>query len=129
MKKLLLDTHTFIWWVENSPRLSDNALELIQNIENECFLSLVSTWEMAIKVSIGKLKFTCPVQEYVPQHLTANQFRQLDISFRHVIGVESLEFHHRDPFDRLLAAQAVEDKMILVSADRIFDRYKVERVW
>ncbi|WP_446010963.1 type II toxin-antitoxin system VapC family toxin [Candidatus Electrothrix sp.] len=129
MKKLLLDTHTFLWWVENSPQLSDNALNIIQDIENECFLSLVSSWEMSIKAGIGKLKLTCSVQEYVPQHLAANQFRQLDISFRHVTGVESLELHHRDPFDRLLAAQALEDNLILVSADRIFDRYGVERVW
>ena len=84
---------------------------------------------MAIKSSIGKLKLTCPIKEYIPQHMAANQFKQLSISFRHVSRVESLQYHHRDPFDRLLVAQVLEEKMILVSADPIFDRYKVQRVW
>ena len=129
MKKILLDTHTFLWWVDDSPRLSENALELIRHIEHECFFSLVSSWEIAIKASIGKLKLACPVKEYIPQHLAANHFLELPISFRHISEVESLEFHHRDPFDRLLAAQALTEDMTLVSADRIFDRYGVKRVW
>ena len=129
MKKILLDTHTFIWWVEGAPQLTAKAQKLLENINNECFLSLVSSWEMAIKSSIGKLKLTCPIKEYIPQHMAANQFKQLPISFRHVSRVESLQYHHRDPFDRLLVAQVLEEKMILVSADPIFDRYKIQRVW
>ena len=129
MKKILLDTHTFIWWVEGTPQLSAHVQELLEEINNECFLSLVSSWEMAIKSSIGKLRLTCPIRKYVPLNLAANQFKELPISFRHVTRVESLKFHHRDPFDRLLAAQALEEKMILISADKIFDRYNVERIW
>jgi PIN domain nuclease of toxin-antitoxin system len=128
-RKVLLDTHTFIWWVEDSPKLSSKAKEIIANMQNDCFVSLVSSWEMAIKTSIGKLKLTIPVREYVPQHLAANGFKQLDISFRHVTAVESLPWRHRDPFDRLLVAQALEEKMILVSADSILDSYDIQRVW
>nr|MBF0223206.1 type II toxin-antitoxin system VapC family toxin [Desulfobulbaceae bacterium] len=129
MKKILLDTHTFIWWVEGSPQLTCNAQKQIENTKNECFLSLASSWEMAIKSSIGKLKLACSIKEYIPQHLSINQFKELPISFQHVTRVESLAFHHRDPFDRLLVAQALEEKMIIVSADPIFDTYKVKRIW
>ena len=129
MKNILLDTHAFIWWIEDSTRLSADARELLENIENNCFLSLASCWEIAIKSSIGKIKLTLPVRDFIPQHLAANDFRQLSISFRHIARVESLEFHHRDPFDRLIAAQALEEKMILLSVDRVFDHYGVERIW
>lgn len=129
MKRLLLDTHVFLWWVEDSPQLSTAARELMQQLENECFLSVASSWEMAVKASIGKLKLALPIKEYVPQHLAANQFQELPISFRHAARVESLAFHHRDPFDRLLAAQALEEELILISADGIFDRYSVLRIW
>jgi PIN domain nuclease of toxin-antitoxin system len=129
MKRLLLDTHAFLWWVEDSPQLSEAARQLMQELENDCFFSVASSWEMAVKASIGKLKLSVPVNEYVPQHVAANQFRELPISFRHAARVEFLPFHHRDPFDRLLAAQALEEELLLISADRIFDRYGVMRVW
>lgn len=129
MKNILLDTHSFIWWIEDSPRLSVDARKLLENLENDCFLSLASSWELAIKSSIGKIKFSLPIRDFIPQHLAANDFKQLNISFRHVARVESLEFHHRDPFDRLIAAQALEEKMVLLSVDAIFDHYGVERIW
>jgi PIN domain nuclease of toxin-antitoxin system len=129
VKKILLDTHAFIWWVEDAPQLTGKVKKILGNIENECFLSLASSWEMAIKSSIGKLKLTLPIREYVPQHMAANDFKQLSISFRHVARVESLKWHHRDPFDRLIVAQAIEEKMVLVSADPHLDLYDVERLW
>ncbi len=129
MKKLLLDTHTFIWWVDDSPKLSQKAKKLITDIRNECYLSLVSSWEIAIKCSIGKLHLTLPVREYVPQHMAVNSFKQLPISFRHISRVETLPLHHRDPFDRLLVTQTMEEKLILISADMAFDLYEVERIW
>ena len=98
-------------------------------MENECFLSLVSSWEMAIKSSIEKLRLTLPVEEYIPQHMAKNNFKLLPISFRHVSRVEALPLHHRDPFDRLLAVQAMTEKMPIISADASFDLYEVERVW
>jgi len=129
VKNILLDTHAFIWWIEDSPRLSSKAKKLLENIENDCFLSLASCWELAIKSSIGKIKLTLPIRDFIPQNLAANDFRQLNISFRHIARVESLEFHHRDPFDRLIAAQALEEKMILLSVDATFDYYDVDRIW
>jgi len=129
VKNILLETHAFIWWIEDSPRLSSNAKKLLENIDNDCFLSLASCWELAIKSSIGKIKLTLPIRDFIPQNLAANDFRQLNISFRHIARVESLEFHHRDPFDRLIAAQALEEKMILLSVDATFDYYDVDRIW
>ena len=101
----------------------------MENLENNCFLSLASCWELAIKSSTGKIKLTLPIRDFIPQHLAANDFKQLNISFRHVARVESLDFHHRDPFDRLIVAQALEEKMVIISIDTIFDHYGVDRVW
>lgn len=129
MKRVLLDTHAFLWWVEGAPRLPEKAAAIVENLENVCFLSLCSCWEMAIKAGLGKLRLAGPIREFVPRHLAANHFKLCPISFRHAARVEQLEWHHRDPFDRLLAAQALEEKMILVSRDPIFDAYGVRRVW
>jgi PIN domain nuclease of toxin-antitoxin system len=127
--RLLLDTHALLWWVEDDERLSAGARKAIASASAECHVSLVSAWEMAIKSQLGKLKLATPVRQYFPSQLAANGFAQLDIAFRHVARVEALEFHHRDPFDRLLVAQALEEKLTLVSADAVFDRYGVKRVW
>lgn len=127
--RLLLDTHTLLWWVEDAPQLSVKARKAIAAPDAECYVSLASAWELAIKCSLGKLKLATSVRQYFPSQLAANGFVQLDISFRHVARVESLEFHHRDPFDRLIAAQALEEKLILVSADNVFDAYGVKRIW
>ena len=129
MNNFILDTHTFIWWVDDSPKLSSKAKKIIADMDNECFLSLVSSWEMAIKCSIEKMRLTLPVEEYIPQHMARNNFKQLPISFRHVSRVETLPLHHRDPFDRLLAVQAMTEKMRLISADPSFDLYEIERIW
>ncbi len=127
--RLLLDTHAFLWWVEDAPALPRKARAAIANPGNECFLSLVSVWEMAIKLSLGKLKLPGAIERFIPQQLAENGFSQLPIDFRHVARVANLAFHHRDPFDRLLAAQAVEEELTIVSADRIFVKYGVPRVW
>ena len=129
MKNILLDTHSFIWWIEDSPRLSTLAKKIVENLDNNCFFSLASCWELAIKSSMGRIKLTLPIRDFIPQHLAANDFKQLSISFRHVARVGSLDFHHRDPFDQLLAAQALEEKMLILSMDTIFDHYGVERIW
>ncbi len=127
--RLLLDTHTLLWWLANDPRLSAPARTAIANPRNDCFVSLASCWELAIKSSLGKIRLAKPVERFIPDELAANDFQLLPIEFRHVARVESLEFHHRDPFDRLLAAQAQADKLTLLSADELFDRYGVKRVW
>lgn len=127
--RLLLDTHALLWWVEDDPRLSAKARKAIADAGNDCFVSLVSAWEMAIKCQLGKLTLAGSVRQYFPAQLAANGFVQLDIAFRHVARVEALAFHHRDPFDRLIAAQALEEKLTLVSADAVFDDYGVKRIW
>lgn len=127
--RLLLDTHTFLWWVEDAPELSKKARRALANPNNECFLSLVSCWEMAIKLSFGKLKLAGVIERFVPDQLAANGFRQLEMDFRHVARVAAMPFHHRDPFDRLLVAQAKEEKLVIVSADAVFQKYDVKRIW
>jgi PIN domain nuclease of toxin-antitoxin system len=127
--RLLLDTHAFLWWVNDAPELSPKARKAIADPGNECLLSLASCWEIAIKTSIGKLKLAGTVERFIPEQLAANNFGRLDIDFRHVARVATLPFHHRDPFDRLLAAQAEEEKLAIVSADPVFQSYGVKRVW
>lgn len=127
--KLLLDTHVFLWWVNNDEALSAKARKAITSLANECTLSLASCWEMAIKSSLGKLKLTQSVERFVAEQVALNGFRLLQIDFRHAAAVESLPFHHRDPFDRMLVAQAISEKMTLVTADRALARYGVKCLW
>jgi len=127
--RLLLDTHAFLWWVNNSPKLSRKARRAIAESENECLLSLVSCWEMAIKISLGKLRLPSVIERFVPEQLAANGFYQLGIEFRHIARVAALSFHHRDPFDRLIAAQAVEEGLPVVSADPVFQKYGLKCIW
>ncbi len=129
MNRYLLDTHTFIWWVENSPKLSPVANKTISNLESECYLSLVSAWEMAIKISLGKLKLATSFKKFITGNIAANDFRILPIDFNHINRIDSLPFHHRDPFDRLLIAQAMTEKIPIISADITLGAYNIERVW
>ena len=127
--RLLLDTHTFLWWVNDATELSTKARKAITSVENQCFLSLASCWEMSIKVSLNKLRLTQPIERFVPEHLAANEFRLLGIEFSHIARTGALPFHHRDPFDRLLAAQALSEDLAIASADPIFRHYGIKRVW
>jgi PIN domain nuclease of toxin-antitoxin system len=129
MMRLLLDTHAFLWWVDDAPQLSRRARAAIANAENECLVSLASFWEMAIKASLGKLDLPAPMERFIPEQLAVNRFQRLDIDFRHVVRTAAMPFHHRDPFDRLLAAQALEEDLTLVSGDPVFRKYKVRRLW
>lgn len=129
MSDLLLDTHAFLWWVDDSPKLGRRARNAIADPARRCFLSLASSWEIAIKVSLGKLELPGPIERFVPAQLAANDFEELPLGFAHVTRVARLPFHHRDPFDRLLAAQALEAGLTVVSADPVFRRYGVRVVW
>jgi PIN domain nuclease of toxin-antitoxin system len=124
---LLLDTQAFLWWVADDPRLSKRAARAIAG--TECLLSLASCWEMAIKASLGKLTLPGAVDRFVQEHLEVNGFNLIAISLEHVSGVAGLPHHHRDPFDRLLAAQALAEDLSIVSADPVFRRYGVTRIW
>jgi PIN domain nuclease of toxin-antitoxin system len=126
---ILLDTHTFLWFVADDQRLSNKARALIEAEENQPFLSIASLWEMAIKVSLGKLKFEQPYEFFIPQQLAMNGIGILNLSLEHTAAISTLPFHHRDPFDRLIAVQARLEKMCIVSVDTAFDAYEVQRFW
>jgi PIN domain nuclease of toxin-antitoxin system len=127
--KLLLDTHTFIWFIMGSPNLSTRARALIEDVANEQFLSVASLWEIAIKLSIGKLTLSSPFDVLIPPQLSLNGFELLNIEIEHAAVVATLPFHHRDPFDRLLIAQAMVENMSIVSIDAVLDAYPVARLW
>jgi PIN domain nuclease of toxin-antitoxin system len=127
--KLLLDTHTLLWFIAGSASLSAYARSLIEDAANEKFVSIVSIWETAIKVSIGKMSLSAPFDVLFPHQLQTNGFGLLSVKVEHTSVVTTLPFHHRDPFDRLLIAQAIEEKMTLVSVDAVFDDYGVTRLW
>jgi PIN domain nuclease of toxin-antitoxin system len=124
---VLLDTHAFLWWTQDGPRLSSRARRAIAR--GECFLSIASCWEIAIKVSLGGLRFDRPLSRFFAEQLPATGVSLLPVQLRHVMRVSELPFHHRDPFDRMLAAQAQEEGLRIVSCDSSFDAYGVERVW
>ena len=126
--KLLLDTHTFIFFINGSKRLSQKAKQAIINPSNSKFVSIVSIWEMAIKVGLDKLKINYPFREVFNQ-IEENGFEILPIMFGHTLQVSQLEFHHRDPFDRLLIAQAMSEGMTIISKDDNFHSYKTEILW
>lgn len=121
--RLLLDTHTFIWFVINSPRLSVMVKAMIENENNEKLLSIASIWEMAIKQSTGKLSFGLPFKEVIEQQLSVNSIDLLNSNLDHINVVATLPLHHRDPFDRLLIAQSIYEQIPILSADCAFDAY------
>jgi PIN domain nuclease of toxin-antitoxin system len=126
---LLLDTHALIWFAENSPTLSKPAREALEDAENDLHYSVASIWEIAIKASLGKLKIRVPLDPDFRKQLEESGFAALSIEYAHAASVLALPWHHRDPFDRLLVAQALREQMLLVSHDRQLDAYQVKRVW
>ncbi len=127
--KLLLDTHAFLWWVAASDELSRKARSTVGSARNECFVSVASGWEIAIKVSLGKLRIDGALDRFLPEQLAASGFQALAIDLKHTARVATLPFHHRDPFDRLLVAQALEEDLTMVTADPVVVKYGVKRVW
>ena len=127
--KYLLDTHTFLWAIAEDRRLSTTANEILFAPTSEFFLSAGSIWEIVIKTQIGKLSLPSPVAGYIKRHLALNRAQVLPISFEHVLRVEQLPLHHRDPFDRILAAQSIEEKMPILSGDPVFRKYPVKLMW
>ena len=127
--RLLLDTHAFLWWVEGTRPIGRRARAAVSNPDNEVLLSIASCWELAITLSLGKLRLSQTLDRFVPEQLRLNAFSLLDLRLPHVVRVAGLPFRHRDPFDRLLAAQALEDDLTIVSADRVFRKYGVPVIW
>lgn len=127
--KYLVDTHTLLWYTLNESQLSNTAQQLIINGNNEILISPASYWEIAIKISIGKLILHRPYQEFIDVCLNQYDFHILPITPQHTETVITLPFHHKDPFDRLLIAQAIVEKIPIVSVDTILDKYAIQRIW
>lgn len=127
--RLLLDTHAFLWFIRADPRLSASARQLIESPENERLLSVGSLWEMSIKSSLEKLNLTVPFTELVSEHVEGNAIELLHIAPHHLDVLRQLPFHHKDPFDRLIIAQAIAEELPLLSRDGNFDAYDIERRW
>ena len=127
--KVLLDTHTLIWFVENSPKLSTTASDLIADEGTERIVSIVGLWEIAIKHSLGRLALSLPLDEFIATHLPADKVSLLPISVPHILTFAQLPWHHRDPFDRLLVAQAITENIPIISADTALEAYAVQRIW
>lgn len=127
--KFLLDTHTLLWALRSPVDIANRARAILSAPSSELFISIVIPWEIAIKSGIGKLKNTSNLLDDFDGQLAAGGFRTLETSTRHVIRSGTLPLHHKDPFDRLLIAQALDLNIPILSADEIFDLYGVQRIW
>jgi PIN domain nuclease of toxin-antitoxin system len=127
--KCLIDTHTLLWYTLNESQLSSNAHQLIINQNNEILISPASYWEIAIKISIGKLILHQPYKDFIEVCLNQYQFNILAITPEHTDAVIALPFYHKDPFDRLLVAQAIVEKILIISVDTALDQYGIQRLW
>jgi PIN domain nuclease of toxin-antitoxin system len=127
--KLLLDTHTFIWWYNEPKRLPATVLSACQDTENVLMLSVASAWEMQIKSQLGKLHLTKPLSDIIHRQQEQNLLQILPITLPVVLALDNLPLHHRDPFDRLLIAQAQVEQLLLVSKDSKFEEYSVSLLW
>jgi PIN domain nuclease of toxin-antitoxin system len=126
---LLLDRHVFIWLSLTPERLSERVTDLLMDETNFWFLSLASVWEMQIKRQLGKLSLNLPLPELIASQQQTNGLQLLPIELNHIFMLENLPQFHRDPFDRLLIAQAITEQIPLLSIDTVFDHYPVQRLW
>jgi PIN domain nuclease of toxin-antitoxin system len=124
--KLLLDTHVFIWWADQPEKLSPAALSALEDEANELLLSVASVWEMQIKIQLGKLKLSLPLKDLIKNQQETNDIRVSPVALTHVLALDALPFHHKDPFDRLLIAQSIEEDLTLVTADSQLSAYSVK---
>ena len=124
--KLLLDTHIFIWWADQPEKLSPAALSALEDRGNELLLSVASVWEMQIKTQLGKLKLSLPLKELLKNQQETNDITVSPVTLTHVLALDALPFHHKDPFDRLLIAQSIEEELVIVTADSQFSAYPVK---
>jgi PIN domain nuclease of toxin-antitoxin system len=127
--RLLLDTHAFLWFIQGNQNLSETARNLIEDQGNQKLLSIASLWEMSIKVSIGKLDVGMTIAELLSREVYGNGFEVLAIQANHLDKLTKLVFHHKDPFDRLMIAQALAERMPVVTKDVAFKCYTVSLLW
>ncbi len=127
--KFLLDSHTVLWFGEDSPLLPASVKSLIEDAQHKKYLSVVTAWELGIKYSTGKLTLTEPPDLYFAEVIRLNGYGVLPVTLNHALKNATLPYHHKDPFDRLLIAQSLTEGMAVLSADTIFDAYGVTRIW
>jgi PIN domain nuclease of toxin-antitoxin system len=127
--RLLLDTHAFLWFVLDDAKLSLPARQAIESVDNEVLISPASYWEIAIKISLGKYRLSGSFERFWDTGMRRNNITALPIEIRHADRLAAMAFHHKDPFDRLVIAQALVEELHLMSADQRFDAYGVSRVW
>jgi PIN domain nuclease of toxin-antitoxin system len=126
---ILLDTHAFLWFILDDPQLSTQSDQVISDRTNTIAISPASYWEIAIKISIGKYSLPEPYDTFIEREIVTNDFCILPILTQHTSTLISLPFHHKDPFDRLLIAQAITENIPIVSNDSILGKYPVHRIW
>lgn len=129
MANLLLDTHALLWWLAEDRAMPDSALKLIADKSNTVMVSAASAWEIATKVRLGKLNVAVQIVENFLTYLANDRFVSLSVTTQHGIRAGSLPGPHKDPFDRMLIAQALEENLRIVSNEGIFDSYGVTRLW
>jgi PIN domain nuclease of toxin-antitoxin system len=127
--EVLLDTHVLIWWLSQSTRLGPRARKLLADDGTKLLWSVASSWELAIKQSKGGIQLPGPVRTYLPQVLGEQQVDLLPIANSHALRVAELPHHHGDPFDRMLVAQAVEERIPILTNDEVIGQYEVEVIW
>jgi PIN domain nuclease of toxin-antitoxin system len=127
--KILLDTHAFIWLDSQPEKLSKKAIEVCQDTSNELYLSMASLWEMQIKVQLGKLKLNISLEEMLVLQQQENDLKVLNFSLAHIYQLQSLPFHHNDPFDRIIIAQSILENMTLISVDDKLKAYNIAVLW
>ena len=127
--RILLDTHSLLWLVTDDPRLSTTARATFLDADNELLCSAVVGFEIAVKYSLGKLELAEPPRTFIKNRMRKNALIPPPITMTHATRVAELPFHHRDPFDRLLVAQALEENVPLLSADEILSAYGIRRLW
>jgi PIN domain nuclease of toxin-antitoxin system len=126
--QLLLDTHPFVWFINGDRELPEKVKKLIADTQNECFLSIASIWEIAIKTSLGKLALQSDFDK-ISDFLFDNDIKVLPVEFEHLQILLKLEYYHRDPFDRLIISQGIAEKLIILSKDGVFDQYPIKLIW
>lgn len=123
--KFLLDTHIFLWFVNDNPRLSDHLKDLIEDRNNVSCLSIASLWEMSIKYNLGKLTLAPDYEEFIEEEVVKSSINLLNIELEHLNINATLPFHHRDPFDRLIISQSLAEGMPIITVDSAFNKYSV----
>jgi PIN domain nuclease of toxin-antitoxin system len=127
--KIILDTQVLIWWANDVSNISDRVQNIIFDLDNELGVSLASIWEIQIKVSFGKLNLPRPLPDIIAAQVKENQIKIMQIELSHIYTLDLLPLHHRDPFDRIIIAQSINEKMSIASIDQSFDAYSINRIW